>query len=120
MNSFFKVALLTLALVASLAALQQEPYKVGDPGVVPPRLISKVDPDYTTEARAAKIQGTVVIAVVVGRSGHVEDISITQSLDPGLDANAITAVRQWGFEPGTRDGEPVAVRATIEVTFRLQ
>ena len=114
------VAMFTVAVVAPLAALQQEPYKIGDEGVTSPRLISQVDPEYTKEAKEAKIQGTVVIAAVVGRSGRIENAHVTQSLDAGLDANAIVAVKQWEFEPGTRNAEPVAVQVTIEVTFRLQ
>jgi len=112
--------LFVLAIVAPLAALQQEPYTVGEDGVTAPRLVAKVDPDYTQEARDARIQGTVVLAVVIGRSGRPEQITVTQSLDLGLDLNAVGAVRQWEFEPGMKDGEPVAVRTKIEVTFHLR
>ena len=51
--------------------------------------------------------------------GRADDIQVIQSLDPGLDANAVGAVSQWQFTPGTKDGQPVDVAATIEINFKL-
>jgi TonB family protein len=85
----------------------------------PPSVLSKVDPAYTEEARAAKIEGTVVLSVLVGKDGVARDVQVDQGLDPGLDANAIIAVQQWRFQPGTRYGEAVDVKAKIQVNFRL-
>jgi TonB family protein len=94
------------------------PYKVGD-GVTAPRLIDRVAPDYTEEAKAAKISGSVLLSVVVGTDGLAHDINVVSGIDPGLDLNAVAAVQQWHFQPGTKDGEPVAVQAQIEVNFKL-
>ena len=69
--------------------------------------------------RAAKISGTVLLTLVVGSDGVARDIQVKRSLDPGLDANAIAAVQQWKFQPGTKDGEAVSVLATIEINYRL-
>jgi TonB family protein len=88
-------------------------------GVAPPALISKTEPSYTEEARAAKIQGTVVLNVVVGADGSAQQMSVLRSLDPGLDQKAMETVGTWKFRPGMKDGQPVAVQATIEVNFRL-
>jgi TonB family protein len=117
------------ALLVPLAAMQQSDdretrngrtvYHMNAKGLAQPRLISKVEPAYTEEARAAKIQGTVGIQCTIGEDGKAEDFTITQSLDDGLDANAIEAIQQWRFQPATKDGEPVPVRANIEVNFRL-
>jgi protein TonB len=101
---------------------QSEPagqiYRVGG-DVMSPRVIFKVDPQYTEEARQEKIAGSTVLSVVVGTDGLAHDINVSKSLDPGLDRKAAEAVQQWHFEPGTLNGEPVAVRAVIEINFRL-
>jgi TonB family protein len=93
-------------------------YKVGD-GVTSPSVISKVDPQYTEDARKEKIAGSVMLSMVIGTDGMAHDISVLQSLDPGLDRRAAEAVEQWHFAPGTLKGEPVAVRAVVEVNFKL-
>ena len=92
--------------------------RVGN-GVTPPMVISKTEPGYTEEARAAKIQGSVVLSVVVGADGRAQQVSVLRSLDPGLDQKAVETVGTWKFRPGMKDGQPVAVQAQIEVSFRL-
>ena len=87
--------------------------------VVGPRVLRTVQAEYTDEALDAKITGTVQLEIVVLPDGTVGDVHITRSLDPGLDEEAVKAVKQWVFEPGTRLGEPVAVQAEIEFFFRL-
>jgi TonB family protein len=87
--------------------------------VTSPRVIFKIDPQYTEYARHEKIAGTTRLSLVVGTDGLAHDISVSQSLDPGLDQSAAEAVQQWHFAPGTLNGEPVAVRSVIEVNFTL-
>ncbi|HXE15331.1 MAG TPA: energy transducer TonB, partial [Bryobacteraceae bacterium] len=60
------------------------------------------------------------LSLVIDADGQPQDIRVLRSLDPGLDQKAIEAVRQWSFEPATKDGEPVAVQATIEIHFKLK
>lgn len=86
-------------------------------GVSAPTLISKIEPEYTQEAVAARIQGSVTLAFLVGTDGVPRDIKIVKSLEPGLDQKAIEAVSKWRFRPGQKDGKPVAVGATAEVNF---
>jgi TonB family protein len=93
-------------------------YRVGG-GVTSPIVLSKKDPEYTEVARAAKYQGTAVLAIEVGPDGKAYNIRIVRSLGLGLDEKAIEAVKQWRFKPGTKDGQPVTVAATIEVNFKL-
>ena len=88
-------------------------------GVSQPQLISKVDPQYSEEARKAKYNGSVTLSVVVGTDGRAEDIQVTRGLGMGLDEKAIEAVQQWVFRPGTLQGSPVRTRAVLEVNFRL-
>jgi TonB family protein len=83
-----------------------------------PRLIHKVDPDYTPEALQAGLEGTVVVGIEVGTDGAAHGIHVRKSLGMGLDQKAVDAVKFWRFEPATREGKPVAVPATIEVNFR--
>ena len=93
-------------------------FRVGG-GVSAPAVISKVDPEYSEEARKAKYSGTVTLAVIVDAEGRARDIHISKSLGMGLDEKAIEAVEKWKFKPGMRNGQAVNVRATIEVNFRL-
>ncbi len=93
-------------------------YRIGD-GVSAPRLLRRVEPEYSDEARKARWQGTVVLAVEVWPDGRAHNIRILQALGLGLDERAVEAVEQWRFEPGRKGGEPVKVRAQVEVNFRL-
>ena len=81
-----------------------------------------MDPEYTNAAMQAKLQGTVVLEAVVLTDGTVGDVRIMRSLDStfGLDQNAIKAVRQWRFVPGSQAGKPVPVIVSVELTFTLR
>jgi TonB family protein len=92
--------------------------RVGN-GVSAPQILERPEPSYTDEARAAKIQGTVLLKAVVRPDGTAGQIEVLRSLDIGLDQKAVEAVSTWKFKPGMKDGKPVSVQLTIEVTFRL-
>lgn len=96
---------------------QLKPLRIGG-GVSAPGITFRVEPGYSEEARAAKLQGAVVLALIVDRNGLPRSIRVVKSLGMGLDEKAIEAVRKWRFKPGTKDGVPVPVHATIEVNFR--
>ena len=110
------IALLAGALLAQQS--EEKVYRVGN-GTTAPRVLSKIDPEYTPLAREAQIAGTVLLSTTIGSDGVPRDIKVVRSLDSGLDEKAITAVLRWKFQPGTRDGKAVSVQATIEVNFRL-
>ena len=93
-------------------------YAVGN-GVTAPVPTYKPEPSYTKEAKAAKLQGSVVLRVVVGADGSVTDVKVVQPYDAGLTANAVDTVRTWKFKPALKDDKPVACRVTVEVSFRL-
>jgi TonB family protein len=92
---------------------------VGGGGTSAPVALYKVDPEYTEEAFKAKYSGTVVLQSVIGATGVARDICVVRGLGLGLDENAIESVKKWKFRPGYQNGKPVAVKATIEVNFRL-
>jgi len=52
--------------------------------------------------------------------GLVSDVKVAQPLDDELDQQAVEAMRQWTFKPGTKDGKPVAVRVDVQMTFTLK
>jgi protein TonB len=93
-------------------------YKIGG-GVSQPKLISKVEPEYSEEARKAKWQGTVELTIVVDEHGNPKEMKVTRALGLGLDQKAMEAVAKWRFEPGKKDGKAVPVLATVQVNFRL-
>jgi len=89
------------------------------PCATAPRALHSPDPEYPEEARRAKIEGTVVLGMIVGADGHTHDIYVAISLEHELDEQAIKAVRQWTFEPGMSDGVPVPVLINVKMDFRL-
>jgi len=93
-------------------------YKVGAE-VAAPSVLHKVEPEYSEEARIARLQGTVIVQVVIGTDGVAGDGRILRGLGLGLDEQAIEAIGQWQFKPGVKDGQPVPVAATIEVNWHL-
>lgn len=91
-------------------------------GVVASKVVCKVCPDplYSDEARKQKLQGTVMLRVLVGADGRVHDVQVTRGLGLGLDENAVSAVRGWQFIPATIGARrPVASWVTVETLFRL-
>jgi TonB family protein len=105
------------------APAQAEPqvYRPGE-GITHPRLVREVKPKYTPEAMRARIEGWVKLEAVVLATGEVGDVEVIESLDKvyGLDDEAVKCVRQWRFDPGTKDGKPVAVRVEVEMSFTLK
>ena len=111
-------------LAVSYFPLHTDPQEAGDlervgNGVSAPRLLNKVEPVYSEEAREAKVQGTAVLEIEVWPDGKVHNIRVVRGLGRGLDEQAVKAVEQWEFEPGLKDGEPVRVAATVEMNFRM-
>jgi len=112
------IAIPVLLLLLTTVSFAEKIYKIG-PGIVPPKVLEKSEPQYTEEARAAKLEGAVKLTIVVGTDQRAHDIKITKSLDPGLDASAINSIKTWKFQPGTKNGKPVPVHANVQVNFRL-
>jgi TonB family protein len=90
-------------------------------GVIAPRVVQQAKPQYTRAAMSARVQGTVWLEAVVNTDGKVGEVKVIKSLDSvyGLDDEAIKAVRQFRFVPGTHDGVSVPVRVQVEMEFSL-
>jgi len=119
-----RVALRGTATVAA-ARFTVTLYPVGESlgergAATPPSLVYKVEPRYTEQARAAKVQGAVVLKVEIEETGMLamDQIQVVRSLGYGLDEAAADCVRQWRFQPAFRNGYAVKTAATLEVRFR--
>ncbi|MEJ2077249.1 MAG: TonB family protein [Acidobacteriota bacterium] len=90
-------------------------------GVSPPVVIQQTMPAYTDEAIKAKAQGVVLLMATIRKDGRVTDFQVVRGLGYGLEEKAIEEIAaNWRFRPGTWHGQPVNVRATIEVQFNLR
>lgn len=116
--------ILTVALLATVTAAagyaQSQPYKMSDEGVKAPALIREVKPRYTDSAKERRVQGNVEVEAVVKTDGTVGEVTVTKPLDPELDEQAVIALKEWRFRPGTKDGKAVDVAVQIEMTFTLK
>src|SRR5207247_39284 len=86
---------------------------------LPVKELLTVEPNYTEEARKAQLEGTVALYVEVPPYGIAENVRVLRSLGMGLEEKAVEAVRQWRFEPATRDGELVTAATIVLVDFHL-
>jgi TonB family protein len=88
-------------------------------GVTPPRRLSGLDPDLSTEARQLGYQGAIGLLIVVDKTGQVRNIRVSKPLGLGLEHKAVEAVTKWRFSPAEKDGQPVAVELGVQVDFHL-
>jgi protein TonB len=77
----------------------------------------KVDPKYPPALIAEHIKGQVILYAIIRKDGSIDSIQLVRSLDPQLDHNAIEALAQWKFQPGTRAGAPVDIEAVVYIPF---
>ncbi len=94
-------------------------FPAGRKGVTVPQVVYNPEPSFSDEARKAKVQGVVLLLLVVGKDGRPYDVRVGQSLGMGLDEKAIEAVGRWRFKPATLNGQPVATQIAVEVDFHL-
>jgi len=116
------VVALAVLLAPGLHAQDERIYNANDDGVSLPQVVKQVRPQYTSEAMHQMIEGEALLDVVVKSDGKVGDVSVKESLDAvyGLDQEAIKAVKQWEFKPGTKDGKAVNVRVEVKMRFTLR
>jgi protein TonB len=122
MRAFF--ATLVMVVLSALVPLDAQNAQVYEPGngVTLPQVLKQVQARYTDEAMQNRIEGNVELAAVVLDDGKVGDVSVSRSLDSvhGLDEEAVKAMKQWEFKPGTKDDKPVAVRIHVIMRFALR
>ena len=125
MGNVWRVIVACVVLSATTIAVAQErqaPFRKGDAGVSEPVVTKEVHPRYTREAMQARIEGTIGMDAVVREDGSVGEVTVTQPLDDkyGLDEEAVKAMKQWQFKPGTKDEKPVAVVVSVTMSFKLK
>jgi TonB family protein len=94
-------------------------YRVTPAVITAPKPVSTRDPEYTEVARAAGFQGKAILCAVILSSGEMGQISILRPLGLGLDDQAVNAVQKWRFQPAIKDGKPVPVLISVDVSFNL-
>ena len=87
-------------------------------GVTKGLLVHRVEPAYPTLAKAARVQGEVVLKAVIDVNGSIQNLQLVSG-HPMLVPAAITAVQQWRYKPYLLNGQPVEVETTITVIFSL-
>jgi periplasmic protein TonB len=94
------------------------PKRIGG-GVSAPVLIYSVDPEFSEEARKAKVAGHVMVALWVDEKGLPTHVRVVRGLGLGLDEKAIEAVKQYRFRPSMENGKPVMVHMNVDVMFQI-
>ena len=97
--------------------VQTGPVRIGG-NVMQAKAIDRVQPVYPAIARAAHVQGTVVLHAIISKDGTVQQLQLVSG-PPLLVNAAMDAVRQWRYSPTELNGEPVEVDTTIQVVFTL-
>jgi len=107
-----------LAILLLTAVITLRPQEVSH--TTEPKPIHTVRSQYTKEALAAKIEGDVILSLMVGPNGVPSDIKVVRGLGMGLDERAVECLQQWRFKPATNYfAEPVSAKVTVVVNFRL-
>ena len=93
---------------------------IGGPGVVAPKAVYSPPPPYTSSALKDRITGEVFMEVVVDETGRVQRARVTRSVRTDLDDSALATVKTWRFEPARKDGQAVAARLVVTMSFNVR
>ena len=88
-------------------------------GVSAPVVLFAPEPEFSEEARKAKVSGNVLVYLQVDTSGHPTHVRVLRGIGLGLDEKALAAVRAYKFKPAMENGKPVAVEMNVEVNFQI-
>jgi len=111
------MAAMKLFVLLLLAAVTLLPQEISHDTEL--KVIHKADPEYTPEALEAKLVGDVILSVVVDAEGRPTEIKLIKGLGKGLDEKAVECLQKWRFKPATHNSEPVSMKATVGINFRL-
>jgi TonB family protein len=116
-----RILLLFFVVLGSLRAIAQDappaPLQV-PPEAVQKLLLRRVAPTYPPLARQARIQGAVVINVIISKTGEVRTMQLVSG-HPMLAPSALEAVKQWRYRSYEQDGVPVEIQTTVQINFSL-
>ena len=91
----------------------------GPESVKPPKRTRFIKPEYPESARAARVEGKVIVEIVVNRQGLVSDIRLLKWADEEFVVSAFRSISQWRYTPASRSGRPVKVYLTVIVEWNL-
>lgn len=84
-----------------------------------PEVLYSVDPEFSEEARKAKVSGDVMVYLWVDERGLPSHVHVVQGIGMGLDERAVDAVKQYRFKPAMENGKPVTVEMYVQVDFHI-
>ncbi|HSP35875.1 MAG TPA: TonB family protein [Thermoanaerobaculia bacterium] len=96
------------------------PYTPGVAGVTSARVLTKVEPQFPNALRGAVTSTTVVVRCIIGKDGRIHDPEIVKSSFTPFNDAVLTALRQWTFEPGRNNGQPVDTYFQLTVNFEVR
>jgi TonB family protein len=114
-----RIAFMVLLLSAAALAEDPKPCKGDNTAdcVVVPVPKKQIEAKFTKAAKAAEVDGRVVLSCTVGLDGRAHDIKVVHSLGYGLDENAVKALSRWKFKPARLNGKPIPWDITVETEF---
>ncbi len=110
------------AMVSPQAAIADDTvhvHTVDEKGVTKPIRLVGPGPGYPEMPKEEKVEGSVVVRVVIGPTGQIGNAEVLQSIGPRFDQAVLDVLPDWRFEPATLDGEPISVRYHLTFRFRL-
>jgi TonB family protein len=111
------IALCWILMLACVSSIGQQPAEIAKANA-DEHLVKRIDPEYPPLARAARLQGKVLLKATISKDGDVTAVTVVSG-HPMLAPSAIEAVRKWKYKPFLVDGQPMTVKAEIEVPFSL-
>lgn len=106
--------------VMAQAQPPEKVYRMGEnQDIVAPVLVEQVAPEYPDELNDAKVQGRVVVEIVIDKSGAVVEAEIVKTDDYRFNKPTVDAVLNWKYKPATLKGKPISSRWTVTVAFKL-
>jgi len=90
------------------------------PSSEPPRILESYPPEYPTDAKEWKLDGTVILTITIDESGTVSDAEVKSTTNPVFNDAALDAVKRYKFMPAKMDGQPVSVVIDLPISFMLK
>ena len=106
-----------LAMQNPVDDVNHPPDHMGNPGIKPPMLVARGEPERTFAARVLQIQPEVMAEIVIGSDGGVSKVEMYKPAGFGLDENAAAAIMKWRFRAAEKDGRPIPVEGNLRMRF---